>query len=179
MTKPGETTTSVLDQVTVETEGISENAKKSIFDLLHKHENIFSTGDTDMGHCTFVRHMINLTDDIPFKQRHRCIPPAMIDEVRSHIEQLAASGIIRPSHSPWASNVVLVRKHDGKLRMCVDYRQLNKRTIRDSYALPRIEEILDTLAGSKYFTVLDMKSGYHQVELIEEHKCRTASLLVP
>ena len=79
------------------------------FDLLHKHENIFSTGDTDIGHCTFVRHMINLTDDIPFKQRHRRIPPAMIDEVRSHIEQLAASGIIRPSHSPWASNVVLVR----------------------------------------------------------------------
>ena len=109
MTKPDETTTSVLDQVTVETEGISENEKKNIIDLVHKHENIFSTGDTDIGHCTFVRHMINLTDDILFKQRHRPIPPAMIDEVRSHIEQLAASGIITPSHSPWASNVVLVR----------------------------------------------------------------------
>ena len=53
--------------------------------------------------------------------------------------------------------------------MCVDYRQLNNRTIRDSYALPRIEEILDTLSGSKYFTVLDMKSGYHQVEVLEQH----------
>ncbi|MCG7878261.1 MAG: DDE-type integrase/transposase/recombinase [Candidatus Thiodiazotropha taylori] len=63
--------------------------------------------------------------------------------------------------------------------MCVDYRQLNKRTIRDSYALPRIEEILDTLAGSKYFTVLDMKSGYHQVEVFEEHKCRTAFTVGP
>ena len=123
--------------------------------------------------------MINLTAAIPFKQSQRRIPPAMIDEVRSNIEQLAASGIIRPSHSPLASNVVLVRTHDGKLRMCVNYRQLNKRTIHNSYALPRIEEILDTLAGSKYFTVFDMKSGYHQVELLEEHKCRTALLLVP
>ena len=60
--------------------------------------------------------------------------------------------------------------------MYVDYRQLSKRTIRDSYVLPRIEEILDTLADSKYFTVLDMKSGYHQVE---EHKCRTAFTVFP
>ena len=75
----------------------------------------------------------------------------MTDEVRLHLEQLAATGIIRPSHSPWASSVVLVRKHDGNLRMCIDYRQLNKRTIK--YALPRIEEILDTLSGSKCFTV--------------------------
>ena len=102
--------TSVLEKVTVETEGLSENEKKSIFDLLQKHEDIFSSGDTEIGHCTFVKHMINLTDETPFKQRHRRIPPAMIDEVRSHIEQLAAGGIIRPSHSPWASNVVLVRK---------------------------------------------------------------------
>ena len=123
--------------------------------------------------------MINLTDDTPFKQRHRRIPPAMIDEVRAHIEQLASGGIIRPSHSQWASNVVLVRKKDGKIRMCVDYRQLNNRTVKDSYALPRIEEIQDTLAGSKYFTVLDMKSGYHQVELLEEHKCRTAFTVGP
>ena len=103
----------------------------------------------------------------------------MIDEVRAHLEQLASSGIIRESHSPWASNVVLVRKRDGSLRMCVDYRQLNKRTIRDSYALPRTEELLDTLSGSKYFTVLDMKSGNHQVELQEEHKCRTAFTVGP
>ena len=63
--------------------------------------------------------------------------------------------------------------------MCVDYRHLNKRTIKDSYALPRIKEILETLSGSKYFTVLDMKSGYHQVEIFEEHKCRTAFTVSP
>ena len=103
----------------------------SIKQLLERHKSIFSTGETDIGHCTFIKHAINLTDDRPFKQRHRRIPPAMIDEVRAHIEQLASSGIIQPSYSPWASNVVLVRKKDGKLRMCVDYRQLNNRTVKD------------------------------------------------
>ena len=87
--------------------------------------------------------------------------------------------IIRESRSTSASNVVLVRKRDDSLRMCVDYRQLNKRTIRDSYALPRTEELLDTLLGSKYLMVLDMKSGYHQVELLEEHKSNTAFTVGP
>jgi len=126
-----------------------------------------------------VRHRIDLTDDTPFKQKHRRIPPAMIDEVRGHLQQLLASGIIRKSYSPWASNVVLARKKDNSLRMCVDYRQLNQRTIKDSYALPRIEEILDSLSGAKYFTVLDMKSGYHQVEIEETHKQRTAFTVGP
>lgn len=63
--------------------------------------------------------------------------------------------------------------------MCVDYRMLNKRTIKDSYALPRIEDILDTLSGSKFFSVLDMKSGYHQVEIEETHKQRTAFTVGP
>ncbi|MCG8048820.1 MAG: DDE-type integrase/transposase/recombinase, partial [Candidatus Thiodiazotropha taylori] len=169
----------IQDTLNIETEGLSEEEIQSIKHLLTKHEDIFSTGDTDIGHCTFVKHMINLTNETPFKQRHRRIPPSMIDEVRSHLEQLASCGIIRPSHSPWASNVVLVRKKDGKLRMCCDYRQLNNRTIKDSYALPRIEEILDTLAGSKYYTVLDMKSGYHQVEIFEQHKSRTAFTVGP
>ena len=90
---------------------------KKIKSLLIQHEYIFSIGETDIGHCSFVEH-INLTNEAPFKQRHRRIPSAMIDEIRAHLEKLAASGIIRPSHSPWASNVVLVRKQDGKLRMC-------------------------------------------------------------
>ena len=179
ITDSSEKPQSVLDKVSIETLGLSEEEIHKVKSLLLEHEGIFSTGDTDIGHCSFVKHHINLTDDIPFKQRHRRIPPAMIDEIRSHLEQLAATGVIRPSHSPWASNVVLVRKHDGSLRMCVDYRQLNKRTIKDSYALPRIEEILETLSGSKYFTVLDMKSGYHQIEVLEEHKSRTAFTVGP
>ena len=103
----------------------------------------------------------------------------MYDEVRNHLQQLLSSGMIRKSRSPWSSNVVLCRKKDGKLRMCVDYRQLNQRTVKDNYALPRIDEILDALQGNSYFTVLDMKAGYHQISVLEEHKQRTAFTVGP
>ena len=92
------------------------------------------------------------------------IPPGMYAEVRQHIKSLLDGGIIQKSKSPWASNVV-VPEENGELRMCVDFRQLNLRTKKDSYALPRTEEILEALAGNRFFTILDMKSGYHQIEL--------------
>ncbi|XP_060077578.1 uncharacterized protein LOC132557106 [Ylistrum balloti] len=148
-------------------------------ELIKKYEDIFSKHDNDIGHSTMVQHRIRLEDETPFKQRHRRIPPSMLEEVKGHLQQLLSGGIIRKSHSPWTSNVVLVRKKDGSLRMCVDYRQMNNRTIKDSYALPRIEEILDCLSGNKFFTVLDMKSGYHQVEIDEPHKERTTFTVGP
>jgi len=89
------------------------------------------------------------------------------------------AGIIQKSQSPWASNIVLVRKKDLSLRLCVDFRQLNKRTVKDAYALPRIEDLLEGLGGNKYYTVLDMKSGYHQVELEDQHKAYTAFTVGP
>ena len=128
----------------------------------------------DIGICNKIKHRIDLINGIPFKQRHRRIPPSMIMEVRQHIEQLLATGIIRPSKSSYTSNIVLVRKKNGKLRLCVDYRQLNSITVKDSFALPRMEEIFDSLHGAKYFSTIDMKSGYHQIELEESHKERTA-----
>ena len=145
MSESADSDESILDQVFVEVETVrlTETEVEKIKHLLVEHKDIFSTGDTDIGHCTFVEHKINLTDDNPFKQRHRRIPPAMIDEIRAHLEQLAACGFIRELHSPWAAKVVLVRKRGGSIIMCVDYRQLNKRTIRDPYALPRVEDLLD------------------------------------
>ena len=89
------------------------------------------------------------------------------------------AGVIRKSFSPWASNIVIVRKKDGSLRMCIDYRQLNRRTIKDSFALPRIEEILESLGGNRHFSVLDLKSGYHQVEIDENDKQYTAFTVGP
>ncbi|XP_062585806.1 uncharacterized protein LOC134247460 [Saccostrea cucullata] len=163
-----------LRSVSLETLLLSKKQTDQLWRLLREYNDIFSKGDTDIGHFTDVKNQINLSDESPFKQRYRRIPLSMIDEVRTHIEQLLSAGIIRKSKSPFASNVVLVKKKDGSIRMCVDYRMLNKRTIKDSYALPRIEDILDILSGSKYFIALDMKSGYHQIEIEESHKHRTA-----
>ena len=118
----------------------------------------------DMGHTDLVTHRIELTDEQPFRERHRRIPPSMYREVKEHLRQMLDANVIRPSTSPYASPVVLVRKKDSSLRFCIDYRQLNKRTIWDSYALPRIEETLNALHGAKYISCLDLKSGYWQVK---------------
>ena len=160
-------------------DGLTKDQDKQIRDLLNKHSDIFSTGDTDIGQCNLFKHRIELSNPIPFKQRHRRIPPGMVNEVRQHLEQLLAGGIIRKSKSPWASNIVLVRKKNNKLRMCIDYRMLNNRTIKDAYALPRVEDVFDCLHGAKFFSTIDMKSGYHQVEIEEEHKERTAFTVGP
>ena len=159
--------------------GISTEQEKELRELLLKYKDIFSKDDLDIGTCDKVKHRIDLEDELPFKQKHRRIPPAMIDEVRAHLELLLSSGVIRKSKSPWASNVVLVRKKTGKLRMCIDYRTLNSKTRKDSYALPRIEEVFDVLNGATVFSTIDMKSGYYQVEVEESHKERTAFTVGP
>ena len=163
----------IFNDIHIETE-LSELQTNQLKNLLKKHVDVFSKNDADIGDCQLIKQRIDLENTTPFKQRHRRIPPAMIEEVRQHLAQLLAAGIIRKSKSPWASNIVLVRKKSGKLRMCVDYRMLNQRIIKDAYALPRIEEVFDCLNNSKYFSVIDMKSGYHQVSIEEDHKERTA-----
>lgn len=153
--------------------------QQKVMTLLKEYQDIFSKGETDIGFNDLVKHRIELIDETPFKQRTRRIPPAMFEEIRNHLQMLLDANIIRKSSSPFSSNVVIVRKKDNKLRMCIDYRQLNQRTKKDAYALPRIEKILNALSGNKYFSILDMKSGYHQVELLEEHKERTAFTVGP
>ena len=147
--------------------------------LFQQYQDVFSEGEFDIGHTDTITHRIELTDEVPFKQRHRRIPPAMYQEVKDHLRKLLDHDIIRESNSPWASSIVLVRKKDGRLRFCIDYRLLNQRTVKDSYALPRIEEMLDVLAGAKYFSTLDLRSGYYQVDVAEDHKPRTAFTVGP
>ena len=98
----------------------------------------------------------------------------MYDDVRAHIQEMLDIGAICKSHSPWASTVVLVQKRDGGLRFCIDLRKLNEWTIKDAYSLPWIDETLDSLQGSQWFSSFDLKSGYWQVEMDEESKLLTA-----
>ena len=143
-------------------------------EMLKKNSKVFSKDDMDMGRTNLVKHHIKLTDPVPFKEAYRRIPPQMYDEVKTHLQEMLDLGAIRPSNSPWASAIVLVRKKDGRLRFCIDLRKLNNRMVKDAYSLPRIESILDSLGGAQIFSTLDLKAGYWPVEMAEECKAYTA-----
>ena len=128
-----------------------EHLQKEAKEMLKRNAKVFSKTDMDMGRTNLVKHHIKLTDPVPFKEAYRRIPPQMYDEVKAHIQEMLDLGAIRPSNSPWASAIVLVKKKDGRLRFCIDLRRLNNRTVKDAYILPKIESILDSLIGANIF----------------------------
>ncbi|KAK4258952.1 hypothetical protein QN277_005343 [Acacia crassicarpa] len=99
---------------------------------------------------------------------------AELAELKKQLEELLEKGFIRPSVSPWGSPVLFVKKKDGTLRLCIDYRQLNKVTIKNKYPLPRIDDLLDQLVGSTVFSKIDLRSGYHQLRVKEGDVSKTA-----
>ena len=94
--------------------------------------------------------------------------------VRTQLKEMEAHNIIRESTSPYAAPVVMVPKKEGEMRFCIDYRQLNKATVKDRYPLPRIDDTIDALHGAQYFSTLDLFSGYWQIEIDEADKHKTA-----
>jgi hypothetical protein len=92
-------------------------------------------------------------------------PRRFKDEIEKEIKELLAMGHIRPSSNPFASSVVLVLKKDGTMRMCIDYRALNKKTIKNWYPIPHIDELMDELHGVFFFSKIDLRSGYHQINI--------------
>ncbi|KAK3522328.1 hypothetical protein QTP86_003678, partial [Hemibagrus guttatus] len=136
--------------------------------------DVFSTNEWDVGLAKGVEHQIRLQDNKPFREGSRRIAPADIEDVRRHIKELLTAGIIKESRSPYASPIVVARKKTGAIRMCIDYRTLNARTIPDQYTTPWIDDALDCLVGSKWFSVLDLRSGYYQIAMAEEDKEKTA-----
>ncbi|KAL6465795.1 hypothetical protein MHYP_G00259280 [Metynnis hypsauchen] len=165
---------SSADQISVDLEGLTEQQASQANALFAKYSNIFSKGDGDLGCTSLITHEIPLVDEVPVRQPYRRIVPSQYETVKAHIQQLLDSKVIRESSSPYSSPIVLVTKKDGSLRLCVDYRQLNSKTRRDSYPLPRIEESLDALSGARLFSTLDLASGYNQVPVAEKDKFKTA-----
>lgn len=115
-----------------------------------------------------------MTDSSPIKQTNFRIPVNYENEITEEIQKNLRLGIIRESKSSWFSRVVPIPKLDGKIRLCIDYHALNQRTIKDSYPLPCIAEIIDSLGKAKIFSTLDATSGYYQIALEEDSKPLTA-----
>ena len=154
--------------------GLTREEQRTAKDLLLSYSDTFSPPDGTVGCTSLVRHEIPLLNSDPVRQRYRRIPPSQFTQVKEHVHDLLRKGIVRPSSSPYASPIVVVQKKSGEIRLCVDYRELNARTRKDAYPLPRIDESLDALSGARWFSTLDLASGYNQVPMAEPDKEKTA-----
>ena len=144
---------------------LNDFEKLELSKLLCVYESVFSRGPGDLGRTSLVQHDIITRPGAPVKQPPRRMAGEKQRSADQQIRESLQSGIATRSHSSWASPIVMVRKKDGTYRLCIDYRALNSRTITDAYPLPRIQDTLDTLATAKWFSTLDLASGYWQVEL--------------
>ena len=165
------TTASLLG---IDTRGMDQTQRTEIDNLVRDFADVFSTGKRDLGRTDLVYHRIHTGDEAPIKQGARRLPIHHQSEVGRLLDEMQQQGVVEPSCSPWASPIVLVRKKDGSLRFCVDYRKLNKITKKDSYPLPRVDNLLDHLPDAQWFTTLDLRSGYWQVEVDPADQEKTA-----
>ena len=153
---------------------VSDPQRQKLVELLDRNADLFAKNDCDLGQTHLVKAKIDTGDHPPIKQNPYRLPFSQRQLVQEHIDKMLEAGVISPSQSPWASPIVIVDKKDGSKRFCVDLRALNRITKKNSHPLPRIDDILASLDGSKYFSCLDLRSGYWQIAMDEESKDKTA-----
>ena len=153
---------------------MTKEQEKKMKVLLDKYDHIFSKDKNDFGFYEKTKFHIDTGNEKPIKQRAYRLPYAQQENVDKLIEDMFQNKIISKSNSPWASPIVIVKKSDCSDRFCVDYRKLNGITIKDSYPVPLIQEILDGLMGDSWFSTVDLSSGYWQQGLDEESQPKSA-----
>lgn len=151
----------------------SEN-KQKLKDLIVEFQDIFSSPEGPLGRTQLVEHEINTGNQKPVKIPPRRLPWSQKEIIDNEIDTMLEQNIIEPSSGPWSSPVLLVVKKDGSPRFCIDFRKLNTLVEKDAYPLPRIDDIIDTLAGQQWFCTLDLASGYWQIPIAKKDKVKTA-----
>ena len=149
-----------IKSVEKEEEFIEEKEK-----ILRKYEDLFTNEIDESKLCPIKEHTIDTNDSKPICLGYTRIPIHYENAISDEIKKLLRLGIIRESSSPWRSRIVVVKKPDNSLRMCIDYRKLNEITKSSAYPIPRIDEIIESLAKAKIFSVLDATSGYYQIAM--------------
>ena len=153
---------------------LTSDQQNLLFSLLMEYADVFVITEDQLGCTNVLQHEIYTGNVSPIRQRFRRMSPQKREEIQKLLSNMLAKNIISPSKSPWAPPVVLVKKKDGTSRFCVDYCQVNTVTRKDAFPLPRVDDILDILAGSQLFSTLDLISGYWQVEVKPEDREKTA-----
>ena len=157
-----------LAVVIEKTEQLGPVQRQKLVGLLQEQHAAFSLEKEERGETNLIEMEISTGEAEPKRQPARRMLHIVRQEVARQLREMQNNGVIQPSSSPWASPVVMVRKKDGTHRFCVDYRQLNAVTKADTYPLPRIDDLLDQLGECKYFTTLDLASGYWQIRVQEQ-----------
>ncbi|MEL7181406.1 MAG: reverse transcriptase domain-containing protein, partial [Pseudomonadota bacterium] len=153
---------------------IAGPAKDTLEDIVRDFRDVFAVRDSELGATNQVYHHINTGDSRPIKLPPHRVAPGKLPDVKAEVQDMLQRGIIQPSNSPYSAPIVMVRKKDGSNRFCVDYRRLNEVTRKDAQPIPNIDQTLDALKGSKWFSSLDLASGYWQVEVAPEDRHKTA-----
>ena len=151
-------------------EHLNAEEKERLAKLLQSYQDVFARSSSDLGRCERIQHKINTGNAIPVRQPERRLPFGETLAEQAEIKKMLDTGVNEPSNSPWSSLVVLVIKKDGSIRFCVDYRVLNSLTVKDVYPFPRVDECLDALSGCKWFSSMDLNSGFWEVGLHPEDR---------
>ena len=142
--------------------------------VVNSMSGVFSSGKFDIGHACATKHKIELTSNIPIYERPRRFPKPLDDEINRQCDELCSQGIIEPSKSAWSFPLVPVRKSDGAIRLCIDYRKLNRITKDDKHPIPNLIDAIYSLRGVKYLSSIDLVQGYFQIGLEQSSKEYTA-----
>lgn len=153
---------------------VTDDQLLQVLHLLNEFRECFAENMTELGKTSIAEMRIDLHDDEPVTFRPYRITYPERAAVRGIVEDLLENGIIQNSQSPYASPILLVKKKTGEYRMCVDFRAINRKTVKSTYPLPRVDDYLERVQGSRFFTTLDLASGYHQIKMAEDSIPKTA-----
>ncbi|GJY24196.1 putative reverse transcriptase domain-containing protein [Tanacetum coccineum] len=165
----------LVNVTTKETEDKSEKKRLEDVPIVRDFSNVFPEDLPGLPPTRQVEFQIDLIPGAaPVARAPYRLAPSEMKELSEQLKELFDKNFIRPSSSPWGAPVLFVKKKDGSFRMCIDYRELNKLTVKNRYPLPRIDDLFDQLQGSSVYTKIDLRSGYHQLRVREEDIPKTA-----
>ena len=155
-------------------DALTDAERQKLSELLTNYQDIFVGPDGKLGQTDIAEHEINTKNAEPIKIHPQRIPIFQRQTVDEEIDKMLAQNIIEASDSPWSAPICLVKKRDGSCRFCIDFRALNGVTQNDAYPSPRIDDTLESLAGSRWYCTLDLASGYWQIKMSENSKNKTS-----